>query len=171
MVGVFPPEPQMLQKRKRQHRHQHVMVQTQPAAALKMVEAKFLLHLLVRLLACPTRFDGRRQTFQRDILGMVGQVVFAFATGASLAHQPSLPARQMLGIRRLRTIRDPDPQRGEVGLEIGLAAAPPRGGRHISSGSAAKRACALWLSTEGTGCLAGRPRGLRAGHVSVTSGG
>ncbi len=54
LIVVFPPEPQMLEKGKRQHRHQHVMVQAQPAPALEMIEAEFLLHLLMRLLAVHT---------------------------------------------------------------------------------------------------------------------
>ena len=69
----------MLQEGKGDHRHQHVMMEARPASALERVEAEFLLELLVRLLAHPARLDQRCQAFQRDILGMVGQVVFAFS--------------------------------------------------------------------------------------------
>ena len=51
MLVVVSPKPQMLQESKCDHRHQHVMVQAQPAPALEMVEAEFLLHLLKHLLA------------------------------------------------------------------------------------------------------------------------
>ena len=78
-VVVFPPKPQMLEKGKRQHRHQHVMVQAQPAPPLEMVEAKLFLHLLMRLLANPACLDRCRQALQREVLGMVGQVVLALS--------------------------------------------------------------------------------------------
>src|SRR5881275_3529248 len=51
------PEPQVLEERERDHGHQRVPVQTGPGAALEMVEAELLLHLLVRLLAHPARLD------------------------------------------------------------------------------------------------------------------
>ncbi len=79
LAVVFSPKPQMLKESKRQHRHQHVMVQARPGSALEVIEAKFLLHLLVRLLAHPAALDQRRQAFQRDIFSMVGQVVFALS--------------------------------------------------------------------------------------------
>src|SRR4051794_10559959 len=58
-ASLFPPrpEPQVLEERERDHGHQRVPVQTGPGAALEMVEAELLLHLLVRLLARPARLD------------------------------------------------------------------------------------------------------------------
>jgi hypothetical protein len=126
LVAIFPPEPQILEKSKRHHRHQHVMVQALPAPALKVIKPEFLLHLLMRLLAHPACFDGGGQALQRDILGVVGEVVLSLARDPALAHQPRFLSRQMLGARHHRAIGDPDPERSELSPEIALGAAPPR---------------------------------------------
>jgi hypothetical protein len=46
-------------------RHQRVAVQSGPGAALEVVEAEFLLHLLVSLLARPARLDRAGQRTPR----------------------------------------------------------------------------------------------------------
>lgn len=102
------------------------MVQASPAAALEVVEAELLLHLLVHLLADPAALDQRSQALQRGVLGRVAQVVLAPARGPALAHQPCRCARQAPIARDHRTIGHPDPKRGEVSREIALGAAPPR---------------------------------------------
>ena len=79
LVVVFFPKPQRLEKGKGDHRHERMMVQAPLAAALEIIEADLLLHLLVHLLADPAALDQRRQALQRDILRMVAQVVFALA--------------------------------------------------------------------------------------------
>src|SRR4051812_24999321 len=86
-ASLFPPrpEPQMLEERERDHGHQRVPVQTGPGAALEMVEAELLLHLLVRLLAHPARLDRGPQLLERGLRGQVGEVVLPLARGAMLA--------------------------------------------------------------------------------------
>ena len=63
-VGIFPPprptvlgEAQVLQVGAGDARHQRVSMQPGPGASLEMVEAEFLLELLVGLLADPARLD------------------------------------------------------------------------------------------------------------------
>ncbi len=65
---IFPrPRPAMLGEAEvleeggGDHHHQRVVVQPVPVAALEVVEAEFLLHLLVRLLADPARLDRGRK--------------------------------------------------------------------------------------------------------------
>ena len=57
-----------------------------------MIEPQLLLELLVRLLANPTRLDGGGERLEADVGRKIGEVVFAFARGAALAHQPDLGA-------------------------------------------------------------------------------
>ena len=59
-----------------------------------MVEAKFLLKLLVTLLAYSTGLDRTRQVAPHRVWRQVRQIVFALAGGAPFAHQPDLRARQ-----------------------------------------------------------------------------
>ena len=54
------------------HGHQGVSVQPGPGSALEVVEAEFLLELLMRLLADPTRLDGRGERLQIGVGGEVG---------------------------------------------------------------------------------------------------
>ena len=57
-LAVFFAEPQILEERERDHAQHSVMVQSMPGTPLEVVEAEFLLHLLVHLLARPTCLDG-----------------------------------------------------------------------------------------------------------------
>ncbi len=58
---------------------QRMPMQAAPRAALEVIEPKFFLELLVRLLADPPRLDERRQLLQRCVGRRVGQVVLALA--------------------------------------------------------------------------------------------
>src|SRR5919108_1985153 len=87
---AFPPfaalcEPEMLQEGERDHRQQRVMVQPGPGAALEVVEAELLFHLLMRLLARPARLDRRGECLERRLGGMAGQGILGLATGTPLA--------------------------------------------------------------------------------------
>ena len=62
-------EPQVLEERVRDHGHQRMAMKTGPGAALEVVEAELLLHLLVRLLAHPARLDRGRQRLERRPAG------------------------------------------------------------------------------------------------------
>jgi hypothetical protein len=49
----------MLEERKCDHTQHGVVVQPVPRTSLEVVEAEFLLHLLMHLFARPTSFDAR----------------------------------------------------------------------------------------------------------------
>lgn len=61
-----------------------------------MVEAEFLLELLVHLFANPAHLDGAGDVLDRGVGGKVGEIVFSLAVRAMLTHQPSLFAWHML---------------------------------------------------------------------------
>jgi hypothetical protein len=54
-------EAEVLEEAGHDHGHEHMAMQTRPGASLELVEAKFLLHSLVGLLAGPSGLDGGRQ--------------------------------------------------------------------------------------------------------------
>ena len=61
----FPPrffEAAMLEEGVGDHGHEHVTMKTLPRSALEVIEAKFFLQLLVRLLTDPSRLDGSCQS-------------------------------------------------------------------------------------------------------------
>ena len=60
---LFPPllKSEVLEKAKGDHGHERVAMQADPRTALEVVEAEFLLHLLVALFADPARLDSGRQ--------------------------------------------------------------------------------------------------------------
>jgi len=55
-----------------------------------MVEAEFLLELLVSLLADPARLDRRGQRLEIGVGWEVSEIVFLLAGGASFSDQPNL---------------------------------------------------------------------------------
>src|SRR3712207_3859819 len=81
-----PPKPQVLQEGEGDQHHQGVVVQAGPGPPLEVVEAEFLLHLLVRLLADPARLDRRREGPQGRAGRMAGEIVLPLAAAAPLAH-------------------------------------------------------------------------------------
>lgn len=111
------------------HRHQCVTVQSSPRPALEVVEAKFFLQLLVRLLAGLARLDGGGQGTQGDVGGQVRQVVLPLAAGAAFANEPGLLTRHVLGTHGTgplrRTIGDAHAQCREARREPSLGAAAP----------------------------------------------
>ena len=69
-------------------------METAPRSPLEVVEAEFLLQLLMRLLAHPPRFDGGGQSAQVGLGGQVGEIVFPLARRPQLADKPGfLPGR------------------------------------------------------------------------------
>ena len=48
----------MLEEGVGDHRHERVPMKALPGSALEVIEAEFFLHLLMRLLADPSRLDG-----------------------------------------------------------------------------------------------------------------
>ena len=51
----------MLEEGVRDHRHERMTVKTLPGSSFKVIKAEFFFHLLVSLLAYPSRLDGGRQ--------------------------------------------------------------------------------------------------------------
>ena len=83
-------EPSCLEEGVGDHCHESVSM----PPGLEMVEAEFLLESLMRLFADPTRLDGAGDVLDRRVGRKVRQIVFPFAAGAMLAHQPILFHRQ-----------------------------------------------------------------------------
>src|SRR5438309_7942903 len=102
----FPPprrlQAPVLQIGKADASHQRVPMQAGPGAAFEIAEAKFLLELLVHLLAGPARLDGGDQPPQRGPLRQVAEIILRLAAVAPLADQPEFLARQagVLGVAR-----------------------------------------------------------------------
>ena len=57
-------DPDVLQEGEGDHGECGMVMQAVPRAALEVIEAEFLFHLLVRLLACPARFDACSEHFE-----------------------------------------------------------------------------------------------------------
>ena len=57
----------MLQIEEGDHAHKSVAMQTAPGSPFEVIEAKFLLELLMGLLAEPARLDGGGEDFQRRL--------------------------------------------------------------------------------------------------------
>src|SRR5690349_1534285 len=81
--GFFPPtrslQAPVLQIGKGDAGHQRVPMQAGPGPAFEVAEPKFLLELLVPLLAGPARLDGGDQPPQRGPPRQVAEVVFLLA--------------------------------------------------------------------------------------------
>jgi hypothetical protein len=69
-----------------------------------MVQAKFILELLMRLLARPAGLDRAYQRSARRVRRVVGEVILALAAGARFAHQPCGLARKRLPMRSQHTV-------------------------------------------------------------------
>ncbi len=113
----------MLEEGVGDHGHECVAVEAVPRPALEVVETEFFLHLLVRLLADPSRLDGRREGEEIGLGGQVREIVLPLAGGAVLADDPRLFAGQVL--RALV----PDPLRravGDAGADGGDSQPAPR---------------------------------------------
>ena len=74
------------------HRHERMTMQALPRAALEVVKTEFFFHLLVSLLANPTRLDGGCQGAQVCLRRQVGEIVFLLSRRPMFADEPSLLA-------------------------------------------------------------------------------
>ena len=131
----------MLEKGVSDHRHQGVAVKPLPGSSLEVVETQFLFHLLVRLLANPSRFDDRRQPAQFRFGRQVGEIVLRFPADAALADQPDLFSRKMLlalvADPLRRSIGDTHANGGKTCFQCAFRSLPPAdgppdgGGQHL----------------------------------------
>src|ERR1700712_5651633 len=103
-----------------------MMVEPQPRSAFVMVQAKFVLELLMRLLACPAGLDRANQRPSRRIGRVIGEVIFALATGARFAHEPCGLARKMLPMRYQITVSNAHAHSSKVRAELAFGATAPR---------------------------------------------
>src|SRR5258705_6391736 len=96
-----------------------------------MVETEFLLQLLVRLLADPTRLDGAGERLEWRIDGQVRDIVLALAIGAAFSDQPGLLTRQVLAAHVSNALRRPvgdtHPHGSETCRQTAFRAAAPAG--------------------------------------------
>src|SRR6266481_668811 len=91
------------------HRQKRMTAKALPGSSLEVIETEFFFHLLVSLLANPTRLDGSRQGAQVGLCRQVGEIIFLLARHPVFTDEPSLVPWQML----LTLI--PDPLRWSVG--------------------------------------------------------
>src|SRR5262245_18901911 len=99
----------MLQEGVSDHRHERMTVKALPRSALKMIKTEFFFHLLVSLVAYPSRLDGGCEGAQVGLGRQVSEVVFRLSRHPVFADEPSLIPWQML----LTLV--PDPLRWSVG--------------------------------------------------------
>jgi hypothetical protein len=93
----------VLQESEGEHRHERVAVKTLPGSPLEVVEAEFLLHLLMRLLANPSCLYGGGQSAQIGRGRQIGEVVLLLSRRPVFADEPSLIPWEML----LTLVTDP----------------------------------------------------------------
>jgi hypothetical protein len=63
---------EVLQEREGNHGEQRVVVEAGPGAPLEVVEAELFFHLLVGLLARPTRLERGHERLEGSVSGIVG---------------------------------------------------------------------------------------------------
>ena len=102
-----------------------------------MIEAKFFLQLLVRLLTNPAGLDGRGKRLEWRVFRQIDEIIFTFAIGAALANQPDYLSWHVLPTHVVDALRwpvgDPHPYSGEAGGQAAFGATAPaeRRPRHI----------------------------------------
>jgi hypothetical protein len=101
LILFFPPhfrEAAMLEEGVSDHGHERMTVKALPGPSLEVVEAEFLLQLLMGLLANPSCLDGGGQPAQVHPGWQVRKIVFLLSRRAVLADEPGLVPRKMLPI-------------------------------------------------------------------------
>jgi hypothetical protein len=80
----------MLEEGVSDHRHERMTVKALPGPSLEVVKTEFFFHLLVSLLADPTRLDGGCQGAQVGLRRQVGEIIFLLSRHPVFADKPSL---------------------------------------------------------------------------------
>ena len=99
LILFFPPcrfEPAILEESISDHRHERMTMQALPGSAFEVIETEFFFHLLVSLLANPSRLDGSRQGAQVSRRRQVGEIEFLLSRHPVFADEPGLLPGQML---------------------------------------------------------------------------
>ncbi len=71
-------------------------MQARPGSTFEVIEAEFLLELLMSLFANPSGFDRGGERFEARVGWQVGHIVFLFARRSAFADKPDLFARHAL---------------------------------------------------------------------------
>src|SRR5579859_2797000 len=120
------------------------MVQSVPRASLEVVEAQFLFHLLVGLLAGPSCFDERSEPQQRGAWGIVGQVELALV-GALLADEPDLVTGWVNATTLTGAIGHPHAHGGESAAQRAFGPVPPSDRtKHVCTERLEHSLCRAW---------------------------
>src|SRR5512136_470580 len=91
----FPPrllEAAGLEEGISDHGHQSMSVQADPGSTLVVIEAEFLLELLMRLFTDPPAFDRGGKLREARVCGQVRHIVFLFTRRPTFADEPDLVA-------------------------------------------------------------------------------
>src|ERR1700738_3701778 len=72
------------------HRHERMTVKALPGPSLEVVKTEFFFHLLVSLLADPTRLDGGCQGAQVGLRRQGGEIIFLLSRHPVFGDKPSL---------------------------------------------------------------------------------
>src|SRR5215831_5336995 len=128
----------MLEEGVSDHRHKRMTVKALPGSSLKVVKTEFFFHLLVSLLANPTRLDGGCQGAQVGLRRQVGEIVFLLSRHPVFADEPNLIPWQML-VSLIPdplcwSVGDPYPDSGETSLELSFRAGAPTDGAPFGVG-------------------------------------
>ena len=112
----------MLEESVGDHRHERMTMQALPGSAFEVIETEFFFHLLVSLLANPSRLDGSRQGAQVSRRRQVGEIVFPLSRHPVFADEPSrVPGQMLLALvpdPLRRSIGDPHADRSKTSLEL-----------------------------------------------------
>ena len=143
-------EPLRLQEGVGHHRHQGVAVKPGPGSSFEVIEAEFLLELLMRLFANPARLDPTGESLDRGVAGQIGEIIFSLAIRAMLTHQPDFFTWHVLGPGRAdplrRTISNAHAHGRKAGRQPSLGSLAPtdlpplRAFEHRVRGHASRRA-------------------------------
>src|ERR1700731_1626341 len=130
-------EAAVLQESIGDHRHQRMTGKTLPGSSFEVIKAEFFFHLLVSLLAYPSRLDGGRQGAQIGRRRQIGEVIFFLSRHPMFADEPSFLARQMLLTLvpdpLWWSVGDPDADSSKPSLELALCSGTPADGLPFGS--------------------------------------
>src|SRR5262249_62432975 len=128
----------MLEEGVSDHRHKRMTMKALPGSSLEVVKTKFFFHLLVSLLANPTRLDGGCCGAQGGLRWQVGEIVFLLSRHPVFADEPSLVSGQMLlalvSDPLWWSVCDPHPDSGETSLDLSFRARAPTDGAPFGVG-------------------------------------
>ena len=128
----------MLEEGISDHGHKRVTVKAVPGSSLEVIKTEFFFHLLVSLLANPSRLDGGRQGVQIRLCRQVGEIVFLLSRYPAFADEPSLIPWQMLLTfvpdPLWWSVGDPHADSGETSLELSFGASAPTDALPLSIG-------------------------------------